>query len=108
MLGRKEEAAEAWKKAAMEIGTSPKMYFNYACVLSELRKYADALTALEKAINLDLAFPEHKQFYVREKAKRSPEGSEFKPFWPGSQNEEATNARSAGGKTFAELTGEAQ
>lgn len=87
---------------------SPKLYFNYACALAELKRYSEALTALEESIHLDDDYENletsqtEEKFNSRAKAY-SDDGAELAPFWPGSFNTEARAATSQSGKTFDEL-----
>lgn len=109
LLEETADAAQAWKTAAVMIGTSPKMYFNYACALAKLKQYTEALTALEEAVALDDAlFAQnpggYPRFDARRKSQEMAEGAEFAPFWPGSADLRAQHARSRTGKTFREIT----
>jgi len=102
-VGRIEDAAEAWLEAAtLARPPSAKMYYNRACALARLARYADSLTALEQAVELVRTRGVGADGFDPRTAARDPlEGAEFEPFRAGDAN--AVNARSAHNRSFAEL-----
>ena len=101
-LEQVEEAAATWKAAAEIAATDPLMYFNYACCLADLRKYPEALTALQLAIELDEeSVPPGSRIrgYVRDEDY----GAQFAVFRSPGTDPAADAARSKEGKSFSEL-----
>jgi tetratricopeptide (TPR) repeat protein len=91
------EAEKSWRQAATQ-SESPKMYFNWACMLSKLGKYTEALTQLEQAIKIwDDLFPGRpagQPFDPRAQAIDQAAGEEFRPFWSIPPDPAAAAARS--------------
>jgi len=107
-LDRLNEAADSWREAALRWRpASPKLYFNYACVLSKLQRYSDALTQLELAtaiFDAQGATGPEPDFNPRTQARDAVEGSEFEPFWRVPPEPAAAAARAGSGGSFQQIT----
>lgn len=102
--GDAAEAAESWLLAAKQSRpVSAKMYFNRACALAKVPSYADALTALEIAIDIvESRGIGRDQFDPRIDARDPAVSPELAPFRD--RQSAAFSQRSANGRTFDDLT----